>query len=141
MFDKNIEDRLRAWYDFRQHLETDEQPFKSTVELYNTAPISAFCIDPYTPENWPTPWELLEENKYDEFGYILGIGYTLGLTERFSNSVKEIHITQDKDRSTSHYLFFVDDDVIGYDRGSIIKKENLPDNLIVESVYSLPDEY
>ena len=141
MFDKNAEDRLRAWYDFRQHLETDDQPFKSTVDLYNTAPISAFCIDPYTPETWPTPWELLEENKYDEFGYILGIGYTLGLTDRFSTSTKEIHITQDKNRSTIHYLLFIDDSVMGYDRGSIIKKENLPGNLIVESVYSLPNEY
>ena len=87
MFDKNMEDRLRAWSDFRNNLEDEPDPFKSTIELYNLAPLVTYNIDPDSPMTWPNPWELLNENQYDDLGYILGIGYTLGLTDRFSSSV------------------------------------------------------
>ena len=141
MFDKKYEERLTIWRKFRDGLEFSEDPIQDTIDFYKQAPMCSIATDPYNPNNWPDPWELLEENNYCPFVKILAICYTLQLTDVLSQASYEIHITQDKDRSTSHYLFFVDDNVIGYDRGSIIKKENLPDNLIVESVYSLPNEY
>lgn len=141
MFDMKIEDRLRAWCDFRNNLETEDNPFRSTVEFYNKAPLTNFRIDPYTPENYPNPWELLEENVYDEFGYILGIGYTLRLTDRFSKEPMKITITQDNKRSCNYYLLHIQDKVIGFDRENIVNENELPKSLFVESIYQIPCDY
>jgi hypothetical protein len=141
MFDKNMEDRQRAWSDFRNNLEDEPDPFKSTIELYNLAPLVTYNIDPDSPMTWPNPWELLNENQYDDLGYILGIGYTLGLTDRFSSSVFEIHITQDKEKSRQYYLLHVDDKVIGFDRKGPVCQNELPSTLFVESIHRLRLDY
>lgn len=141
MFDKNPEDRLRAWSDFRNNLESEPDPFTSAVELYNMAPLSAYSIDPDSPTSWPNPWELLNENEYDELGYILGIGYTLGLTDRFSECPIEIHITQDKEKSRQYYLLHIDDKVIGFDRQGPVCRKELPSTLFVESIHKLRLDY
>ena len=141
MFDMNVQDRLRAWFDFRNKLENDDTPFQSTLELYNKAPITSFRIDPYTPDTYPDPWELLDENLYDDFGYILGIGYTLRLTDRFSQEPIKITITQDNKRSCNYYLLHIQDKVIGFDREKIIDENELPKSLFIESIYEIPCDY
>jgi hypothetical protein len=117
--------RLKLWKEFRDTLETSETPFKDVLDFWKDAPIGVRCADPYDSKTWPDPWELIDENNYCEFLQILGICYTLQLTERFSQSHFEIHITLDKQEEYLVYLLFVDNQPIGYYNNESIDKSNL----------------
>jgi len=126
MFDKTYVDRLRLWKDLRSTLEQSKDPFGDTIEFWNNAPLSSIAADPYDKDTWTTPWEMIEENRYCDFTKILAIYYTLQLTDRFSNSRFEIHITLDEKESVLRYLLFVDNLTIGYYYNKSIDAEDLP---------------
>lgn len=137
MFDKKYEDRLRAWSEFRSSLETSATPIQDAIEYYRRAPLVSIQVDPYDKSTWLDPWDLIYENKYCEFATVLGIAYSLQLTERFSQSHFEIHICTDNKKSEVKYLLHVDDEIIGYTIDKAVKKTDLPTDLIVETKYTL----
>ena len=129
MFDKKYEERLQLWHDFRSQLETSLDPIQDTIEFYKTAPLNSIAADAWTQDSWPNPWELLEENNYCAFVKILAICYTLQLTDVLSPVNYEIHITQDPKTSTTYYLLYVGDRVIGFHGDTHVAKDTLPKSL------------
>lgn len=138
MFDKKYEQQLTLWREFRHSLETSSNPLEDTVNFFRSAPLVAIQVDPWTPENWLTPWELIHENQYCDFSKILAICYTLQLTDCFMDEDFEIHIVTNNKESTTHYLLFVQERVIGYDWTRIVDKSQLPTDLQSQRVYSMP---
>jgi hypothetical protein len=132
MFDKNKEDRLRAWADFRKQLEYSDNPIQDTIDLYHMAPLVNLQVDPYNTDLWPDPWELLYDNKYCDFAKILGIASTLQLTDRFSETPMMIHIYTDRDNSEVKYILFLEDKVIGYEQGKVVDKQQIPSNIVFD---------
>jgi|TARA_B100001094_G_C17602450_1_gene517261 hypothetical protein len=137
MFDKKYEERLQLWHDFRSQLETSLDPIQDTIEFYKTAPLNSIAADAWTQDSWPNPWELLEENNYCAFVKILAICYTLQLTDVLSQVNYEIHITQDPKTSTTYYLLYVGDRVIGFHGDTHVAKDTLPKSLASELEYSM----
>jgi hypothetical protein len=137
MFDKKYEERLAAWVDFRNQLETSNTPLDDILDFYNRAPLVKIQVDPYDQSSWLDPWMLLYENKYCDFSILLGIFYTLALTTRFSDSKFEIHICTNKNKSEIKYLLFVDNNVIGYAPNRVLLKNDLPATLLIEKTYEL----
>jgi hypothetical protein len=107
-------ERLKLWKEFRETIETSKTPLEDVLNFWRMAPLGRQYTDPYDSALWPDPWELIEENIYCEFLQILGVCYTLQLTERFSQSKFEIHITLNKKENAIVYLLFVDNQPIGY---------------------------
>mgnify|MGYP000105311577 CR=1 FL=1 len=134
MFEKKFEDRLLEWKQFREQLETADNPLQSVVDFYNRAPLVAIQADPWDQSTWFDPWELLKENVYCPFVKILAICYTLQLTERFSQCQFQIHITQDEE--SIRYLLTVDDACVGYD-SKIVSFKNISQKLTVEKTYTM----
>jgi len=130
MFQLNFEDRLTTWRSFRESLETSKDPIQDTIDFYNNAPLVTIATDPYTPSTWPDPWELLEENNYCSFVKILAICYTLQLTDVLSQASYKIHITHDRENSSTYYLLYVDDRVVGFNGDSHVHQNELPENFI-----------
>lgn len=112
MFDKDYESRLQIWRDFRDSLTTSDNPFQDLTEFYKMAPIVSIHTDPWTPSVWPDPWELVYENQYDEFCILLGICYSMQLSDRFKDLTYEIHIGIDKQKSLTYYLLKAGDNVM-----------------------------
>ena len=140
MVDKNLFDRIKLWRQFREQLETAENPLLDVIYFWNNVPISSIAADPYDTKTWPDPWELLKENTYCEFTKILAIYYTLQLTDRFSQSSFEIHIVLDKKESAMKYLLFVDNQAIGYYYDKSIDTKELP-NLECQMRYDVLPTY
>ena len=68
MFNKRYEDRLLEWQSFRnQTLSNSSDILADVIEFYQKAPTVNIHTDPYNQDTWPTPWELLLENKYCKF--------------------------------------------------------------------------
>jgi len=138
MFDKSEGERLRLWHDFRNTLETADDPIQNTIEFYDKAPLVSITIDPYDPTTWMDPWELLNYNMYCDFGKILAIGYTLSLTDRFSSVPKMIHISTNKKVAETKYLLYIGDVVVGYHYDKWINQNDIDSEWIAERVITLP---
>jgi|TARA_R110000868_G_scaffold285226_2_gene545689 hypothetical protein len=137
MFEKKYEDRLRSWVELRKQLETSNNPLQKVIDFYKKVKLVRIQVDPYDKSSWPDPWTLLNDNVYCRFAVLLGIAYTLQLTERFSRSNFEIHITRDKENSTMRYLLYVDDQVVDCDKNEPILANTLSLQLQIETKYPL----
>lgn len=137
MFDKTYEERLAAWQEFRNSLEVSKDPIQAVIDQYNTAPRVSIHTDPWTKEMWPSPWELVNENQYDDFCRVLGMCYSLQLTDRFKGSSFEIHIGIDNNTSSTYYLLYVGDIVIGLEE-SYVDKSKIPTTFAPQEIYIMP---
>lgn len=137
MFEKKYEDRLAAWREFRETLEQHSDPLRAVMEFYDRAPRVSIHTDPWDQSIWPTPWELVNENQYCDFARVLGMCYSLQLTDRFKGSNFEIHIGTDISNSSMLYLLFIDDNVIGYGDDHV-QRADIPDTIVSQRIYSMP---
>lgn len=137
MFEKQYEKRLESWAQFRTDLEESEDPLREVIRFYKQAPYVSIHTDPWSREMWPGPWELLYENQYDDFCRVLGMCYSLQLTERFKYSSFEIHICTLNSLGYL-YLLLVDDFVLGFDDKKPILKGQLPDDIQPQQTYKMP---
>jgi hypothetical protein len=91
VFDLDQTSRLKVWKEFRQSLESSEQPLEDVVLFWSRAPFVSRYLDPNNPSKWPDPWHLILDNRYDDLAIALGMCYTLTLTDRFKSQKVEIH--------------------------------------------------
>ncbi len=75
----SAEERLEKWREFRESLEdlSEEDLLNNVAEFFAAVPIGARCIDFYTPESWPNPWELLYHKLFCTNSISLLIYHTL----------------------------------------------------------------
>ena len=140
MFDLSLDDRLSAWASFRQTIETSKNPLQDVVDFWSTAPFTAFNhnIDPYYQASWPTPWEIISENKYDDFTKAVMIGYTILLTDRFANSQIQIKTLVDTAGRKLYNSVYVDDKwVLNYEDLKVVPADNIPSLYSLENLVEL----
>lgn len=127
MFRLSIDDRLSKWIDFRLQLETAVDPLGDVWDFWHQAPFipQNKHIDPYYQKSWPSPWEIIANNKYDDFTRALMIGWTLKLTSKFKNSKIILKTYIDPDTEKEFNLIYVDEKwVINYsDNGPVSVEE------------------
>lgn len=138
MFNKPYEERLAIWSAFRESLEQSPDPIQEAIDFYKNAPTVSLNADPWNAPSWPGPWELLEWNEYCKFTRVLGIGYSLQLTDCFSDLNFEIH-TYTHDNEGYVFLLLVDNQkVVGWEENEWIFKDKLPQELRSNDVQALP---
>ena len=138
MFEKiKYEDRLALYADFRTKLESSTDPLQDVIDMYEGAPTVSINCDPWDSATWPTAWQLISENEYCEYCKILGMCYTIQLTDKFKDSNFEIHICIDRTNNDRMYLLFIDDTVLGYYYNAYIHKDELPDSIISETIHPM----
>ena len=126
------------WYELRQQLEWDDTPLETVANFFEKLPKVKVYTDPYDPDTWPTPWELIDENEYCPFNLILGICYTIQLTERFKTCQPKINVAVDNINKTVYYLLIIEDKVYGYDQ-KWIELKNLPKSLKMQKIYRMKE--
>jgi hypothetical protein len=139
MFQKSIDDRLSDWAAFRKSLNTSLSPFDDVWEYWKQAPYIPYNnkIDPFNQKSWPTPWDIIVENKYDDFTKSLMIGWTILLTDRFKSSQVEIK-TLVNDQKTCYYnIVCVEDVAINYSDNGPVPLENLSGSFFIENLVEL----
>ncbi len=137
MFDLSLDNRLSEWKKFRTQLEVSSTPLQDVQEFWKNAPFIPFNknIDPYHQSSWPTPWEILECNKYDDFTKSLMIGWTLKLTNKFKDSNIELLTVVDKARTREYNLVYIDQDtVLNYLDTGPVDSNSIPDDLSVRNM-------
>jgi len=134
------EKRLKDWSTFREGLTNSQNPLQDVINYYLDFPVCSIYTDPWDPKTWPSPWELIEENEYCEYCIILGMCYTIQLSECFSDANIEIHIGIDEANSSYYYLLYVDRKVLGYDKEAYVDKDSIPQSFRTQKIYHMPIE-
>ena len=134
---KEKDQLLTEWYSFRQQLETIPNPLEETTHFFLSKPKTKFYTDPYDKTTWPTPWELITENEYCKFNLLLGICYTLQLTERFKDLEPVISIVIDPYSKTVYYTLVIGEFVYGYADDEWILVTQLPKSLKTQKIFNM----
>lgn len=125
MFNLYRNDRLNEWKRFRDSIESSQTPLKDVVNLWSLAPFVSSYLDPYEPSQWPDPWHLVLDNKLDELAIVLGMLYTLQLTDRFMKSRFEIHMPAANNNPEKEYYLRVDDHVLNLEYKEVLPVSRL----------------
>jgi hypothetical protein len=140
MFDKSPDERLSDWSEFRKELDSLDNPLTHLSEFWANAPLVVHnpAIDPYNPKSWPTPWEILYDNKYDDFTLALMMGYTLKLTKKFNDHRIEVRTMVDSSKTKLYNLVYVDDkDILNYDRHIVTTSQEIDNELYLENIVEI----
>ena len=140
MFDLDVDDRLSAWSDLRKHINDCNDPLQEVVDFWSQTPFVPHNhkIDPFYQASWPTPWEMVVENRYDDFTKAVMIGYTLLLTEKFKSSEIQIKTLVDTQFKRHYNVVYVDDTwVLNYDDSKVLKVSNVPSLYSLENLVEL----
>lgn len=126
MFDKHGTDRIAAWKEFRDTLETSDHPLEDVAELWSHAPFVSPYLDPKTPTEWPDPWHLVVDLRLDDLAIALGMLYTIKLTRRFMETKCEIHTSMLPDKREPSYMLIVEDKhVLNLEYKSVVSIEKI----------------
>lgn len=137
MFDLDPDNRISAWSHFRASLDESPTPLDDVIEFWQGAPFVPYNrnVDPFNRYAWPTPWDIIVENLYDDFTKALMMSWTLKLTDKFKNSKIEIKTYTDNEKNKVYNLVVVDDtSVINYYDNSLIDAQDLPDSIRLENL-------
>jgi len=92
-------------------------------------------VDPYNPKSWPTPWEIILENKYDDFTRALMMAYSLKFTNKFNKSVIYVKTLVDSAQNRSYNIVCIDETwAINYNDNIPVTMDSIPDSFLVENI-------
>ena len=122
--DTTTEQRITHWRDFRESLTQSTTPLQDIADLWKTAPVTERNLDPWSSQRWPTPWELLEENRFCPVAIPLMMGWTAKLSTRLSTSDVLIKLYIDHTEQRYYNVCMVDNNLLNY-KQEVVKVEDL----------------
>lgn len=139
MFQESYDRQFVAWKKFRHKLEKCSNPFEDTIMFWTMAPLVNKHLSIFKFNDWPGPWEIIKDGKYDELTQCIMMGHTLKLTKRFLNSKIEIRQYLDIDKKVVYNTCSVDNKILNYPYGNITEENELSEKLVLQAVVELPD--
>ena len=140
MTNTDLDSRLESWLNLRKQVDQSLDPFRDVIDFWNKVSLTAHnhLIDHYYSGNWPTPWEIIETNRYDDFTKAIMIGYTLLLTEKYKNSDIQIRTLLDKQHNKLYNVVYVDDlYVLNFCDNGAISPDEIPESCCTENLIVL----
>jgi len=137
MFNQPVDERLTEWIEHRRELDQNSNPLQAVWDFWQPAPFIPHNrnIDPYHRKSWPTPWEIIETNRYDDFTKTLMMGWTLKLTKKYQNSKIEIKTLVDSNRTKEYNVLYIDDTwVLNYNDNGPVDATEITDAFKLENL-------
>lgn len=139
MWNLRSDQRLNEWKRFRTSLNDLDlsSAVSATAHLWSYAPFVGHYLDPAKPEDWPDPWQLLDENYYCDLAKALGMLYTISLSKHGENTDLELQIVTDKNNNYSH-LVYIDQGkyVINYWHDEVVNNTQVDNELQLRYSYT-----
>ena len=140
MFNESIDERLTQWARHRKNIEHSTAPFEDVWLFWKSAPYIHYnaLLDHYYQKSWPSPWEIIVHNKYDDFTKAVMIGTTLKLTDRFKDSTIKVETYVDSTKKSVYNIVNIDDAwIINYNDNGPVSLTDLPENFYLENSIEL----
>lgn len=116
-------DRIVMWRQFRKDLRDLEKygQIEEVAKFFSKTPIGSRCVDYYTPEDWPTPWEILHDGLFCVSSISILMYHTFKLLPAFKSDVRLLLVDDKADR---YLLVLVDGKyILNYELGVVIPWE------------------
>lgn len=126
-FATSQKERLARWRKFRKTLLLlpIEESLQACVDWWKQTPISSNVFDPFSPETWLGPWDLIWESNFDENSVALGMAYSIHL-ENIAEC--ELLLVQQHENNQPRLVVLVDNQyVLNYSYGTITSFNVLDD--------------
>ena len=137
VFDEYGTKRLAVWREFRESLEVSSTPLEDVARLWKHAPFVSPYLDPQIPSAWPDPWHLMLDLRLDDLALVLGMLYTIKLTQRFIDTKCEIHMSMCPQNKERQYMLLVGDaQVLNLEYGAVVGADDLK-HLDTKTIYSV----
>jgi len=136
LFNLDVDNRLSAWAAHRAHLDQSKTPLEDVWAFWKNAPFTPYNnkIDPFNRHGWPSPWEIIVDNKYDDFTKAIMIGFSLRLTNRFKNNIIYIRTLVDNTKNIAYNIVIVVEEwAINYSDNGPVSVEIIPDSFYLEN--------
>lgn len=118
-------DRLLSWRELRNQITplADNDKFEPLLRWWAKAPICAYAIDAYDCSQWPTAWELLNENMFCTSAIAYMMAQTLILSGVNEN---RLVLTCIKGKDDERLVVIVDDTIVlNYSYGEVFSWEDI----------------
>jgi hypothetical protein len=140
VFDLYGNERLNEWRKVRTEVENSDNPYQLVADVWSRAPFVNPYLDPKNPAEWPDPWHLILDDRFDDLAIPLGMLYTFKLTRRFMETLCEIHTSVSPNDDVQRFILVIDNKhVLNYEPRTVITIEQLPDRANkIWSVTKLP---
>ena len=129
MWSLRSEDRLKVWKEFRKVIGSlpFDDAVQQTVHLWSFAPFVNHYLDHSMPADWPTPWELVSDNTYDDLAKAVGMLYTLYLSDHGRNHTFKILKVKASSGLETYNLVSIDDEkyILNFTFDEVISKEQV----------------
>jgi hypothetical protein len=135
--DTDVDERISQWREFRNTINDCEDPFTRTLEFWNKAPRIDKYLNQYNSQEWPTPWEVLKQNRYCPVAIPLMIGWTLKLTTKFTKEPVLIKISIDHKTKRVYNLVNIKDKIIDWENNMVCISSKLPSSVVCQEVVEL----
>jgi len=139
------EDRIRHWKEYRLSLDdtmNDMEQLLNTMHYWNQYPIINRYIDPYSPETWPTSWEMIYANEYckSSLAFLMEQTLLLGFDNRWTVDRLKMFYIDDTALSDAFIVLVIDNKhVLNYDQDQIINLDSIVKTCIIRHEYLLED--
>jgi hypothetical protein len=124
------EERLRLWKNLRDEIKEFplDKKLEAVAKFCSTIPFGSRSLDYYSPDDWPTPWEILFYGSFCTSSISLLMFYTLVILPIEENI--ELYLVEDDD---GPYLLPVIDDqfVLNYELGRVNRYPDIQDGFKV----------
>tara|TARA_R110000823_G_scaffold75450_5_gene172623 strand:+ start:1453 stop:1878 length:426 start_codon:yes stop_codon:yes gene_type:complete len=114
-----VNDRLSYWREFRtKNSNKSKHDFLETTSIFwQTAPISTQFLAVDLPHTWPSPWQLIADNYYDNIAIALGIYYTVTLSTVFDSD--DVSLDVYRKNSEEYYTVRADNLIANWELGTL----------------------
>lgn len=129
------EERLSLWKNFRDSLTEKplDQILKLVADFFKSFPYATRSIDYYSPQDWPTPWEILYYGLFCTSSISLLMYYTLVLADVKS----DLELLLVEDKKDVFMILLVDKKfVLNYELGMISMYSSIKTELRVIKTYT-----
>jgi hypothetical protein len=143
MFKLNTRERLSLWKSFRNDIGrlSIEEALNKTLSFWQSCPFVPYYLNYHDSSNWPDPWQLIEENCYCDIAKVLGIVYTLHLSDHGSNLNPEIRVYYDANSSHQYHIAYLCHGkyVLNLIDGQVVNKEHINQSFRLICCYTAKD--
>lgn len=128
---------MLEWGEFRSNIVNDELDKKLDLiaDYFKDVPMAARQLDYYTPESWPSPWEILHNGQMCASSVSLLMAYTLFLSGHTDFKLLLI------DDNTDYYLvpYVRNQYILNYYLGEVVDLDSIRNDIKVKHTYNPSD--
>lgn len=117
-------EKILAWRELRTNsvLNSVEATIASVNSWWTYSPWVKKTIDPYKPETWPTPWDMINRGEFCRSAIALGQAYTLWMCA--PDTKVELWLVNNFSEKDVHLVAVIDEKtVLNYTLGQVMNIE------------------